>query len=168
MLSIVAAVSENGVIGNKGTLPWHLPEDMKRFKALTMGKIVLMGRKTWESLPEKFRPLPGRKNVVLTRQTTLTPALSLRGRARGDDESPVETYTTIDEALAAHRGEDIMVIGGAEIYRQTIDKADTLYITEVHQQAEGDAYFPKIDPAKWQETAREDHGEISFVVYKRK
>lgn len=153
-LSLIAAVSENGVIGNKGALPWHFTEDMKRFKELTVGHVVMMGRKTWESLPEKFKPLPGRTNVVITRQQEY------------NVPAGVERYGSIDDALTVHPNDTVFVIGGAELYRHTIDRADTLYITEVHREVEGDAFFPAIDPSKWRETKREDRGEYSFVTYK--
>ncbi len=153
--SLIAAVSQNNCIGKKGALPWYLPEDLKHFKKLTAGKVVLMGRKTWDSLPEKFKPLPNRVNVVITRQTDLVVPTG------------VEVYHTIDEALAAHQNDAVMVIGGAEIYRQTIDRADTLFITAVHQKIDGDVFFPVIDPAVWQETEREEHEGFAFVTYQR-
>lgn len=155
-LALVAAVSTNNCIGKDGQLPWHIPEDMKRFKELTMGKTVLMGRKTWESLPVKFRPLPQRKNIIITRQ---------EGYIVPDG---VWIYSSIDAALKAHGQEDIMVIGGAEIYRQTINRADTLHITHVHQSVDGDAFFPTIDPTIWREVEKENHGEFSFVKYAKK
>lgn len=154
MLSLIAAVAQNNCIGKKGALPWYLPEDLKHFKKITTGKVVLMGRKTWESLPPKFKPLPNRKNVVVSRQNIIVP-------------KEVELYHTIDEALAAHLSEEIMAIGGGEIYNQTIDRAETLYITEVHNVVEGDVFFPIIDKAVWQETEREEHEGFSFVTYER-
>ena len=153
MLSLIAAMAKNNCIGKGNQLPWHIPEDLKHFKELTSGKIVLMGRKTWESIPEKFRPLPKRANIVITRQKDFpVPA-------------GVEVYQEITTALTAHPNEEIMVIGGAEIYRQTINNADRLYITEVEQTIDGDAYFPTIDPALWRETERENHEGFSFVTY---
>lgn len=155
MLSLIFAASKNNCIGNNGKLPWHLPEDMKRFRQLTMGKTVLMGRKTWESLPIKFRPLPGRNNVVVTRQANYTVPAG------------VHLHSSIESALAHHTDEDIVVIGGAEIYNQTINRADTLYVTHVDQIVEGDAFCPSIDPKQWKETERENHDGFSFVTYKR-
>ncbi len=154
-LSLIAAVSKNNCIGKNGKLPWHLPEDLLHFKKLTTGKIVLMGRKTWESLPEQFRPLPNRKNIVVTRQT--------------DFKVPagVEFFSEIKEVLEKYGNSEIMVIGGAEIYLQTIDLADNLYITQVHQTVDGDAFFPNIDPAVWKEIERVDEFGLSFVTYKR-
>ncbi|HYE60209.1 MAG TPA: dihydrofolate reductase [Candidatus Kapabacteria bacterium] len=154
-LSLVAAVAENQCIGKNGTLPWHIPEDMKHFKELTSGHVVLMGRKTWESIPEKFRPLPHRINIVITRQ-----------EAYAVPEG-VFVFPTIEEALAAFPGKDMMVIGGAQMYAETIGRADTLYITHVHSVVPGDTFFPSIDPTIWRETDRKDHDGFSFVTYKR-
>lgn len=155
MLALIAAISQNNCIGKRGALPWYLPEDLKHFKKLTTGTVVLMGRKTWESIPPERRPLSNRINVVVTRQTDFTVPAG------------VEVYHTINEALATHKNESIMVIGGAEIYSQTIGQADTLYITEVKQIIDGDAFFPTIDTLSWKETAREQHNGFSFVTYKK-
>lgn len=155
MLTLIAAVAANGCIGKDGKLPWHLPEDLKHFKNLTMGKTVLMGRKTWESIPAKFRPLSGRRNVIITRQADFV--------APSSDE--VEVCHSLDDALARHANEDLFIIGGAEIYRQTIDRADRLEITQVKQTINGDAFFPVIEPAAWQETNREEHEDFAFVTY---
>ncbi len=114
-----------------------------------------MGRKTWESIPEKFRPLPNRTNVVVTRHTDLVVPAG------------VEVYHTIDEALNTHAKGDVMVIGGGEMYRQTFDQADTLYITEVHQTIEGDVFFPEIDKKVWKEMEREEREGLAFVTYVR-
>lgn len=153
MIALVAAVAQNNCIGQRGALPWYLPEDLKHFKRLTSGHVVIMGRKTWDSIPEKFKPLPKRANVIITRQPNFK---ALPG---------VEIFHTIPEALAAHAGKDIFIIGGAEIYNQTIAQADTLYITAVHRPVEGDAFFPKFDKNEWPETERENHEEFSFVTY---
>ena len=155
-ISLIAAIAANNCIGKNNSLPWRIPEDMKRYKEITMGKVIIMGRKTWESIPEKFRPLPGRKNVIITRQ------------AEYPVPSGVELYSDIPAAFTAHKEEEVIINGGAEIYRQTIGLADTLYITHVNQPVDGDAFFPEIDKAKWQETKREDHDGFSFVVYQRK
>ena len=154
-LSLIAAVSRNNCIGKNGKLPWHLPEDLKHFKELTTGKIVLMGRKTWESLPEQFRPLPKRKNIVITRQEHfLVP-------------ETVEVYSDIDTVLKKYSDQEIMVIGGAEIYAKTLPLADTLYITQVHQEVQGNAFFPEIDLKLWNEVERRDEFGLSFVTYKK-
>lgn len=155
MLSLIAGISQNNCIGKNGQLPWHIPEDLKHFREVTAGKIVLMGRKTWESLPEKFRPLPNRINIIITRQA--------------DYSTPtgVEIFDTIDEAMSAHREQEIIVIGGAEIYQQTIAHADRLYITHINQTVDGDAFFPTIDTTIWHETERLDHDGYSFVTYEK-
>jgi dihydrofolate reductase len=155
IISLVVAVSKNGVIGRDGGLPWHISSDLKRFKALTMGKPVIMGRKTWDSLPRK--PLPGRRNIVITRQAGLV--------AEG-----AEVVTSRDAALALVAGvEEVCVIGGGEIYRQFLPVATIVHLTEVDLVVEGDTLFPSLDPAHWQEVAREVHvaGEkdsASFVL----
>lgn len=156
MIALVAAIAENNCIGVNGKLPWHIPEDMVHFKNLTKGKVVLMGRKTWESLPKKFRPLPNRKNIVISSQTDYKL------------EKGVELYHSIMEAVEKHIGQDIMVIGGAQIYDQTIDIADRLYITHVKKEVKGDAFFPEIDPALWSVEEREDFDGYAFVTYLRK
>lgn len=154
-LALIAAVAKNNCIGNNNALPWHLPEDLRHFKELTFGKTVLMGRKTWESIPAKFRPLPGRKNIVITSQT--------------DYPLPdaVEKFTSIPAALTMHANDTVYVMGGAEIYKQTINQADTLFLTEIHHDVAGDVFFPIVDPTQWRETAREDHDTFSFVTYTR-
>lgn len=156
MIALIAAISENNCIGKNNTLPWHIPEDMKHFRKLTDGKTVVMGRKTWESIPEKYRPLPNRKNIVITRNLDYTVPDS------------VKMHHSVKEALE-HESGDVIVIGGAEIYAQSIELADTLYITHVHTFIEdGTAFFPTIDKNIWKETEREDHEHFSFVTYKQK
>jgi dihydrofolate reductase len=155
MVTIVAAVARNGCIGKDGALPWRIPEDLKRYRAITMGKVVVMGRKTWESIPEKFRPLPGRTNVVVTRQADYPLPAGVERRA------------SLDDALAAHAGAEVVINGGAEIYAQAMATADALDVTHVHRDVEGDAFFPPIDPARWRPTWREDHDGFSFVTYER-
>jgi dihydrofolate reductase len=159
-LSIIAAVAENGVIGRDGDMPWKLSTDLKRFKALTTGKPVVMGRKTFASIG---RPLPNRVNIVVTRD----------GGFKADGVSAV---SDLDAALAAAGDADeVMVIGGGEIYRAWIAKADRLYITHVAASPEGDTLFPAIDPAQWVELSSEDVPEgpsdsaaSRFVVYARR
>ena len=161
----VVAIAENGVIGAGGAIPWRQKSDMARFKALTLGKPVIMGRKTFESLR---RPLPGRTNIVITRDAAY--------RAAG-----AVVTTSAADADAVARGDalrrsvtEIAVIGGAEIYRQWLDRADRLEITEVHARPEGDTHFG-IDTAKWEETARirhpagpDDSADFSYVTYRRR
>lgn len=142
-IALVVAVSRNGVIGRAGGLPWHISSDLKRFKALTMGKPLIMGRKTWESLPKK--PLPGRRNIVITRQANY--------RAEG-------AVVVVDAAAAlavAGEVEEISIIGGAEIFHLFLPQAQRIYLTEVDLEVEGDTYFPRIEPDQWLETARETH-----------
>ena len=155
MVTIVAAVAKNGCIGRGGELPWRIPEDLRRYKEVTMGKVVIMGRKTWESIPERHRPLPGRTNVVVTRQTNY--------RLPGG----VERVGSLAEALAAHRAEDVVINGGAAIYRDAMVHADELDITHVDREVDGDTFFPAIDPAVWKESRRDDHDGFSFVTYER-
>jgi dihydrofolate reductase len=160
---IIAAVAENGVIGRSGAMPWRLKSDMQHFRALTMGKPVVMGRKTYEAL--HIKPLPRRTSIVVTRDASFTAPGVLVARsldialeaARGD---------------ALRRGTDIMVIGGAEIYGQAMPLAGRLEITRIHMRPEGDTAFPPIDPAVWREASRTSHpaGErddaaFDFVSY---
>mgnify|MGYP005989366385 FL=1 len=141
-VSLIAAVARNGVIGRDNDLVWRISSDLKRFKALTMGKPILMGRKTWDSIG---RPLPGRRSLVLTRDRGLTLP----------DVTVVHDW---DEALAAAGRDELMVVGGAEIYRLALPHADRLHLTEVDAALEGDAYFPPFDRTDFRETLREAHG----------
>lgn len=154
ILALIVAHDPDLVIGKDGTLPWHYPEDLKYFKHTTMGHPLLMGRGVFEELDEK--PLPGRENVVLS-------------RTRSYDHVP--TFSSIDEALDYLRLADVVfVIGGGEIYRQTLSKTDKLFVTEIHETFEGDTYFPEYRNdigSVWKEIKREDHPDLSFVVYKR-
>jgi len=160
MLSIVVAMDRNRLIGCGNALPWRLPADLRHFKAVTMGKPIIMGRKTWESLPPRFRPLPGRRNVVISRQ----PAYAAPG---------AEVAGSLDTAIAACRDKaQVFIIGGAEIYRLAMPLADTLIITEVNASPDGDARFPPIEHADWQEASRTtipcSTGEtIAFVRWTR-
>jgi dihydrofolate reductase len=147
MIVLVVAAARNGVIGKDGIIPWRLPEDMKRFKALTLGHTVVMGRKTWDSLPPKNRPLPGRRNVVVTRDA--------HWQAQGAERA------TLEAALA---GGDVFVIGGAEIYRAALPRADRIELTEVQGDFGGDAHFT-FDRAQWRETARRDHVGADGLAY---
>jgi dihydrofolate reductase len=143
MISFVVAVSKNGVIGREGGLPWHISSDLKRFKEITMGKPVVMGRKTWESLPR--RPLPGRRNIVITRSKDFV--------ADG-----AEVAATPEEALKlCGDTPEVAVIGGGEIYRLFWPLVDRLYLTEVDLEVAGDTHFPVVSPAEWREVGREFH-----------
>lgn len=157
-LSLIAAMARNRVIGRDNTLPWHLPEDLRHFKATTLGKPVIMGRKTWESLG---RPLPGRRNIVVSRNADYVPT----GGERVD---------SLERAIASCAGvEEAFVIGGAEIYRQAMPLAGRIYLTEIAREVEGDASFPEIPAAEWEERSREAHIsaeglDYAFVVFERR
>jgi len=150
MLSLIAALDRNRVIGRDGDLPWRLPDDLRHFKRLTLGKTVLMGRKTWDSLG---RPLPERANWVISRDPGF--------RAEG-----ARVFQSLDEALRAHdAAQELMVIGGAQLYRQLLSQADRLYLTEVDAQVDGDAQFPPFDRALWREISREAHAADERHAY---
>ncbi len=157
-ISIIAAMAKNRVIGIANTLPWRLPEDLKHFKALTLGHHILMGRKTYESLG---RPLPGRTSVVITRSQDL--------RVPG-----CRVANSIADAVAAcDNDNEIFFIGGEELYRQALDVADRIYLTEINEDFAGDAWFPEFDMNLWQETGRkpcksESGLECDFLIYDRK
>jgi dihydrofolate reductase len=141
-LTLIAAVARNGVIGRNGAIPWRLPGDLPRFKRITLGHAVVMGRRTWESLG---RPLPGRRNLVISR----TPGLAL-GR--------VEVFPSLRDALAAcDDAAEVFVIGGTEAYREALPLAQRLLLTEIDADIPGDAFFPAFDRGPWRETARETH-----------
>lgn len=162
-LVLLAAIAERGVIGVNNTLPWHLPEDLKRFKEITTGKTVAMGRKTFDSILARLgKPLPNRHSVVIT-----------RGSMQKFDQGMVTVVHSISDLLRLEVDE-IYVIGGAEIYQQTIDLAESLDITEVDLKIDGDAFFPQIDEAIWRRSAGPTlRSEVSgldyrFVSYRRK
>ncbi len=140
-LSLIVAMDRTRLIGREGDLPWRLPNDLKHFKRLTLGKTVLMGRKTWVSLG---RPLPERENWVLTRDADF---VATGGRV----------FRSLDAALKAAADGELMVIGGAELYRQTLPLAQRIYLTEVDAALQGDTYFPALDPQAWREVACETH-----------
>ena len=165
-LSVIVAAAENGVIGRNNELPWHLSEDLKYFRRVTMGKPLVMGRATFESIG---RPLPGRTNIVVSRRAGYAP-------------EGVRVVTSVEGALDLARdialldgAEELMVIGGAQIYAAALPLADRLYFTEVHAHVEGDARLPQIDWSTWREVSRERHAAVepnpyaySFVVYERR
>lgn len=156
-INMIFARAANGVIGNNNRMPWHLPEDMAHFKRLTQGWPVIMGRKTWDSLPPKFRPLPGRRNVVITRQ-------------QGWKEDGAEPASSLADALSlCGQSEEVWVIGGAQIYAQGEPLAQRIEVTEIAQDFEGDAFAPPLG-SEWIEAAREDHIssnglKFSFITY---
>ena len=141
-LVLIAAVAQNGIIGKDNALPWHLPEDLKHFKQLTTGHTVLMGRKTWESLPPRFRPLPNRLNLVMTRDPNYVA------------EGATVVHSVDDAIRKVDTGSTLFVIGGAELYAHTLPLADRLEITEVLADVTGDASFPAYDRQQWRETSR--------------
>jgi len=160
---LIAAMARDRVIGRGNTLPWHLPEDMAHFRTVTRGHPVIMGRKTWDSLPERFRPLPGRRNVVVTRNATW--------QAAGAEAMP-----SLDAALTATaNAERVFVIGGAELYAAALPLADTLLLTEIDAHFDGDVHFPDFAAAGFVEQARERHHaaapnafDFDFVTYQRR
>jgi dihydrofolate reductase len=161
MISIIVAVSEDWGIGKDNELLWHISEDLKRFKRLTLGNTVIMGKKTWESLPRK--PLTGRKNIVLT--------------DKPDEviENAVTAYSLNDALSKCEPGEEVFIIGGGSIYRQFMPLADRLFITHVHRKAPADIYFPEIDLTLWEITEKEEFnadGEdgipYTYTIYERK
>ena len=165
----IVAMDENRVIGVNNTIPWHYSEDMKRFAALTTGHTVLMGRKTYESLPEKFRPLPKRKNVVSTRSPEardqivgITPEVEVVG-------DPVKYIQQVRESAdsSGEAPEQLWVIGGEQIYRITLPYCDELFLTRVHSKHEGDAFFPAFENG-FELINSDNRGEFSFEQYRRK
>ena len=159
-LHLIYARAANGVIGKDNALPWHLPEDMAHFKQLTQGCPVVMGRKTWDSLPPRFRPLPGRTNIVVTRQA-------------GWQAEGARRAASLDDALArCDAGQTVWVIGGAQLYAEALPRADRLEVTAIDQDFDGDAYAPVLDD-RWAEAQRSDHVStnglrFSFVSYVRR
>ena len=161
MISIIVAVSDDWGIGKNNDLLWHIPEDLRRFKSLTMGKCIIMGKRTWESLPRK--PLPGRNNIVIT---------DIPGECI---DCSVTAYS-IEDALGKCDGDkEAFVIGGGSVYRQFMPIADRLYVTHVHLKAPADIWFPKIDKRKWKVVQKEEHISedekkipYSYVIYERK
>ena len=159
-VALIAALAENRIIGRDNQLPWRVPADLQHFKALTMGKPIIMGRKTWESIG---RPLPGRDNIVVTRDT-------------GYQAEGCKVVHSVAQALQVAAGaEEAMIIGGANLYEQTLDAADRLYLTQIRAEVEGDARFPDIDMQAWREVERESHPAderneyaYDFVVLERR
>ncbi|HPI79327.1 MAG: dihydrofolate reductase [Cyclobacteriaceae bacterium] len=165
IISLIAAVAQNRTIGKENDLPWRLPDDMNYFMRTTMGHHVLLGRKNYDSLLPKFKPLPNRTNIVVTRQKDFKAAGCIVAHS-------------IDDGIAVARKNnerELFIIGGAQIYAQSMAQADYLYLTEIHAEIEGDTFFPKTDPGDWGEISRKRHEAderhryaFDFVVYKRK
>ena len=158
-IALIYARAANGTIGKGGTMPWHLPEDLAHFKRLTSGCPVIMGRKTWDSLPARFRPLPGRRNIVITRQDNWS-------------QNGVQRASSLPEALQmCEPAATVWVMGGAQIYAQALPLAARVEVTEIAQDFDGDTFAPALGP-EWQQAAREDHVSagglpLSFVRYQR-
>lgn len=164
-LTMIWAMSRNRTIGRNNALPWHLPEDMKYFKRVTMGKPIIMGRKTWESIGQ---PLPGRSNIVITRDPSYTAEGVKIVRTLEEAISLAQSIAVIDGA------DEAVVIGGAQIYALALPLAQRLYMTQVHAEVAGDAFFPQFDLTQWEELGREDFSasgsnpyDYSFVVLER-
>ncbi len=161
---IIAAVAKNRVIGKDNQLIWSIPEDMAHFKALTAGHPVIMGRKTWESLPPRFRPLPGRRNVVISRQADY----AAPGAEVADSlENALKLASTAAETPHASGAETLFIIGGEQIYAQAMAVADRLEITEVELEPAGDAWFPEIPAVNWKKTSKIEGAGYAFVTYQR-
>lgn len=164
IISLIAAVAENNVIGKNNTLPWHLPTDMKFFRDTTMGHCVIMGRKNYDSIPLKYRPLDGRTNIVVTRQKDF--------KAEG-----CIVVNSVEDALAECKKKnetEVFIIGGADIYDQTMGIADRIYYTKIHHTFEGDAFFPALDERTWKLVNEKDFTPdeknkfpFSFCVYEK-
>jgi dihydrofolate reductase len=160
-ISLVAALARGGVIGRDNSIPWRIPEDVARFREVTTGHPVVMGRRTWDSIPARFRPLPGRRNIVVTRN----------GRWYGDG---AERVGSLEEAVAlAGDVPEVFVIGGAELYAAALPFADELLLTEIDAEFAGDTVFPEVDPAVFEEVEREPHVSgngmpFAFVRYVRR
>jgi dihydrofolate reductase len=149
MLSLIVARASNGVIGKDNQLPWYLPADLKYFKAVTMGKPIVMGRKTFESIG---RPLPGRQNIVVTRNVNFI-------------SDGITVVHSVEAAIAAANAvEEVMLIGGSELYKLSLPLADRIYLTEIYQDFDGDAHFPALD-SQWQQVSRDDHVSDDGLAY---
>ena len=143
-IGLIWAEARDRVIGADGGMPWHVPEDLAHFKAATLGAPVVMGRRTWESFPARFRPLPGRRNIVMTRGAFSAPG--------------VDTVHSLDEAQALVAGEpEMMIIGGAEVFRLAMPRMTHIHLTRVHCRIDGDVFMPEIAPGEWREVSREEH-----------
>jgi dihydrofolate reductase len=155
-ITIIAAVAENGVIGNKGKIPWYLPEDFKHFKKTTENQVVIMGRKTYESLPEKVRPLPNRVNIVVS--------------SGMEPQKGIEIARNYDEAIqtAKLHKKEIFVIGGSSLFEAALSNADRMLLSEVKGTPEGDVFFPKFDKKEWKITSEKQFEGFKLVEYQRK
>ena len=152
MVNLIVAKSENNVIGNKGRIPWYIPNDLKRFKEITTNNVVIMGRKTFESLPEEYRPLPNRINIILSKDKSFKTNCCM-------------VFNDLKKAIRkAGSDKEIFIIGGGEIYKESLKYADKVYMTEVNGEFEGDTYFPKLN-RYWKEVNREEKEGYRFIDY---
>ena len=165
IISLIAALTQNRVIGKNNGLPWSLPDDMKYFMQTTKGHYVVMGRKNYDSIPTKFKPLPDRTNIVVTRQTNFKAPNCL----------VVNSLTAAVDLAKKNKEEELFIIGGAEIYKLSMGIATKLYLTEIKTELEGDTHFPEVDKSNWIEISRQPHEAderhryaFDFAVYKRK
>ena len=165
IISLIAARTQNGVIGKNNDLPWHLPDDMKYFMQTTSSHYVVMGRKNYDSIPEKFRPLPNRTNIVVTRQVGFT----------ANKCTIVHSLADAIQLAEKNNQQELFIIGGAEIYQLAMPFANRLYLTEIQTELDGDTYFPAFDKTAWKENSRKHHGTddrhrfaFDFVIYEKK
>lgn len=150
-ITIIAGVAANGVIGRNGSLPWHYPEDLKHFRKTTLGAPIIMGRKTYESIG---RPLPNRRNIILSRSLTTTP-------------DRCELFASLNEALDACTEPEVFIIGGRALYKAALPRATKMILTRIKRAYDGDTYFPEYDPAEWEEYDCESHEEFDIVTLRR-
>ena len=169
MISIIVAVSENNVIGKNNGLPWDLPEDLKYFKQITNGSTVVMGRKCYESIPEKHRPLSGRDNVVITRQRDYdAPNCEVRRHLKDTlREYNSKAYQSYGNFFTNNTNREIFVIGGSQIYKEAFELADRLYLTRVHKEVEGDVFLEGFNPSEWILKSAELGKECTFCIYEK-
>lgn len=164
IISLIAALSKNRVIGKDNDLPWHLPDDMKYFMQTTKSHHVIMGRKNYQSIPEKFRPLPNRTNIVVTRQP----------KFNAPNCTVVNSIEAALDIATRNNEHEVFIIGGAEIYNQGLTSANKLYLTEIEAEIDGDTYFPDLNKSEWREVSRVHHTTderhkyaFDFVVYEK-
>lgn len=164
IISLIAARTQNGVIGKNNDLPWHLPDDMKYFMQTTSSHYVVMGRKNYDSIPEKFRPLPNRTNIVITRQVGFA----------ADKCTVVHSLDDAIQLAEKNNQQELFIIGGAEIYQLAMPFANRLYLTEIQTELHGDTYFPTFDKTGWKEISRKHHAiderhrfAFDFVIYEK-
>jgi dihydrofolate reductase len=164
LISIIVAAAENGIIGKGNTLPWHMPADMKYFREKTMGHCVVTGRKNYESIPDKFRPLPGRTNIVITRNKNF----------QAPGAVVVHSLKDAIDFASQKREPELFIIGGGEIFREALPVTNTVYLTRIHKTIEGDVAFPELKSNEWKESARRDFladeknpADFSFLEYTR-